>query len=212
MNKRFVRIDFSDFENDELDEAGDVIEEQLTVNIADFPALTVPLATYSGRLSTFSTILGKAIYPEKTADLKTARKALETALRKNGVYINELADGNEVLLAKSGYPLTKERTPVGPLSKATFKKIVSSMGGFDVELDPIPNAKQYILCAMPTEDLLNGSKAIANKYSKWPWYASSTTKFKITDLDNSKKYTMVSVAVGTDPTLTFSDPIERTTQ
>jgi hypothetical protein len=212
MNKKFVRIDFTDFENDELDEAADIIEQQLTDNIADFPALPVLLATYSGLLTAFSNILGLPIYPEKTADLKTARKALETALRKNGVYINELADGNEVLLAKSGYPFAKEPTPVGPLSKSSFKKIVSNMGGFDIELDSIPNARQYIICAMPTEDLLNGNKAIANKYGKWPWYASSTTKFKITDLDNSKKYTMVSVAVGTDPTLTFSDPIERTTQ
>jgi hypothetical protein len=210
--KKSIITDFSGFENDELDEKGDTIDEQLTDNTADFPDLPVVIADYHNHLVTFSTILGKAIYPEKTADLNVAKKVLLKDLRRNGVYINELADGDEVLLAKCGYPYAKEPAPVGPLGKGGFKKVESIIGGFEIEVNVLEHAKGHMLCLIPTIDLINGGRPVANKPGKWPWYHSSNTKFRITDLDPSTKYTLITCGVGTDKTLTFSDPIERTTQ
>ena len=144
--KKHIIIDFSNFENDELDEKGGVIEDQLTDNLADFPALPVPLATYVGYLSDFNTVLNSAIYPERTVELHIKRKLVESDLRKNGVYVNELADGDEMLLAKSGYPFAKDPAPVGELPKASFKDIVSIPGGFLIELNHIEHAKGYLVC------------------------------------------------------------------
>jgi len=212
MIKIKAKVDFTKYEVDELDETSSEIQEQLSTNIADFPGLPFTPVQLLTLLTALRLVVGKPVYPEKRADTKAARLALENALRKNGNKVNEIADGDEVLLAKSGYPLTSPGGPVGPLAKGGFKKVESVPGGFHIDLLKVDNANGYLVCALPTIYLQGDGKALANKYQKWPWYKSSSTKLNITDLDNSVKYTLITVALGTDPTLTFSDPIERTTQ
>jgi hypothetical protein len=207
-----AKIDFSKYEMDDLDEKASTIQSQLNTNIADFPGLPLTPAQLLVLIVALRTVLDSPVYPEKTADTKKALKDLRSALRKLGNKVNEIADGDLVLLAKSGFPTTEPHLPVGQLDKASFKNIVSIPGGFEIDLNKLLHAKGYMVCLLPTIDLLNGSKAIANKFGKWPWYHSTNTKLRITDLDNSVKYTIVAVGVGTDKTLTFSDPIERTTQ
>ena len=67
---------------------------------------------------------------------------------------------------------------------------------------------------MPSEDLLPDGKghAIINSPGKWPWYITTKTKIRIDDLEFGVKYALRVVAIGTDPTLTFSDAVERTTR
>jgi len=184
------------------------ITHLLTDNAADFPALPVDMITFGGLAAAFYTILCRPVYPEKSGDLKAARKAVLKALKKNGVYINEHADGDRVLLGRSGYPLGKPRYPVGALSQTRIKKVTSIMNGFDIELIKVAGARVYIVCVMPSASVIPNDY----HYKKWPWYPFAKTKGRISDLESSVKFTLVAVALGSNPKLTFSTPVEHTTQ
>jgi hypothetical protein len=201
-----AKIDFRRYKHKGLEIISGTILKQLTTNAADFPGLQVNVGTFGGHLNAFSLILSKPDYSGKTAGLITARKLVENDLRKNGVYINELAEGDELLLAKSGYPVSRPRYPVGALPQAKFKSVTSVHGGFEVELEKIPGARAYIICTMPSKDV-DGSD-----YRKWMWHPFANTRATITKLDSSVRYTLVAVAIGTHPSLTYSDKIEKTTQ
>src|SRR5438105_2905872 len=111
MDTLHANIDFSRFTDPTFDEACGKVKNQLTTNAADFPALIITMAIFGSHLVNYRTIADKPIYPEKTADLKAARLVLESDVRKNGVYVNQVAAGNAVLLAKSGYPVSKVHAP-----------------------------------------------------------------------------------------------------
>jgi hypothetical protein len=206
MSKLRAKIDFTQFTDAAFDETCGTIKNQLTDNGADFPGLPITMVIFGGHLVNYRTIADLPIYPEKTADLNAARTILEEDLRQHGNHINTIANGNAVLLAKSGYPVSKEPTPIGPLAKAGFKNVKSIPNGFEIELDKVPHALVYIVCLKPTV------QATTNDYKKWPWYTTTTTKLRIDDLDSAVKYTLVAVAIGSDPTLTFSDEVKGVTQ
>ena len=206
MEKLHANIDFSNFPDAAFDEACGKVKNQLTTNATDFPALIVGMPMFGTHLTAYRTIADKPIYPEKTTELRAARLVLESDIRKNGVYVNTVADGDEVLLVKSGYPISKAHAPVGALAKAVIKKVVSIPNGFEVELEKVPHAIAYLVCVKPT------AQVTTNDYKKWPWYNTSKTKLKIDDLDSGVKYTIVAVAIGSDPTLTFSSEEKGVTQ
>jgi hypothetical protein len=199
MHPLHANIDFSQFTDDAFSTAAHKVLNQLTTNAVDFPGLPVTMLIFGGHLATYDTVLGKPIYPNKTGDLKAARDLTEGDLRKNGVTVNTISNGVLSMLEKSGYPISKEHAPVGPLAQAKFKSISSIANGFDIKLEPIPHAEAYIVCVMPTANVTG------NNYTKWPWYNTSSTSLKITDLDSGVKYTLVVVA-------TFSVPEVHATQ
>src|SRR5258706_15717373 len=96
-------IDFSHFKEDELGPVAIIIKTLLTTNALTFPALPVAAATINTQSGAYTTILGTPDYAGKTADLAAARLTLETSLRKDGLYVNSVANGDAVILAKSGY-------------------------------------------------------------------------------------------------------------
>ena len=213
MHPQQANTDFSQFSESEFDEVCGIIKNQLTTNAADFPALLVSMVTFGTHLTAYRTIADSDIYPEKTADLHEARLVLEDDLKQNGVYVNQVAKGNMVLLQKSGYPISKLHEPTGPLAKGGFKNVNSIPGGFEFDLVKVEHALCYIVCVMITDELVaDGTRGIVNRMATWPWYSTTKTRFTIKDLKFSKKYSLAVVAIGTNPTLTFSDVIERTTQ
>jgi hypothetical protein len=213
MHPQHANTDFSQFSESEFDEICGIIKNQLTANAADFPDLIVTMITFGTHLTTYRTIADSDIYPEKTADLRAARLVLENDLKLNGVYVNQVAAGNLVLLEKSGYPISKLHEPVGALAKGGFKKVTSIPGGFEIELVKVEHAVAYIICVMITDELaIDGTRGVVNLMGTWPWFSTTKTKLTIKNLKFSKKYSLAVVAIGTDPTLTFSDVIERTTQ
>src|SRR4051812_10992734 len=116
-NKQSVIIDFSDYSEDDLGPTVDPIIEELTDNAVVYPDLPVDVATLTVQKGSYTTILGKAAYAGKAADLGGARLTLEGSLRDNGVYINTVAKHDPIKLAQSGYPLTKAAAPIGVLNK-----------------------------------------------------------------------------------------------
>jgi hypothetical protein len=198
--------DFSRFENDELDEKTGTIIEKLTDNAADFPALIVAIAVLTGLHTAYHDILIAPLYDGQGADLKAARKKLEKALKKNGVYVNQVADGDEVLLAKSGYPISDPHTPIGQLAQASFKSVTSISKGFDIKIDVVKKAKGYLVL------VCESSLPVPDDFSDWKWFFLPKTKGLINGLKASTKYRMICVGLGTDLNLNYSEPIERTTQ
>jgi hypothetical protein len=178
----------------------------LGVNAAIFPALPIALLALSGLITTYRNILMGPYYEGKTGDLLNARTALEAALKKIGMYVNEVANGDLAKLEKSGFPISKVPTPVGPLAKAQIKNVNSISKGFEVDLEKIPSAESYLVLTTPA-----GAPAPAD-YRDWQWHFFHKTKGTIQNLNPSTNYKMVAVALGNNPSLTFSDPVERTTQ
>jgi hypothetical protein len=146
------------------------------------------------------------VYAGQGADLKAARKKLEKALKKNGVYVNTVADGDETLLAKSGYPLSDPHTPIGQLAQASFKSVTPISKGFDIKIDVVKKAKGYLVL------VCESSLPVPDDFSDWKWFFLPKTKGLINGLKASTKYRMICVGLGTDLNLNYSEPIERTTQ
>jgi hypothetical protein len=201
-----VIIYFTRYTSGELANAASIIKEELIKNAATFPGLPVSSATIGTQIAALRTASGQADYYGKVQDVKAARKALEKSLRKNGNFINELAEGKEVILARSGYPRTKPRYPVGDVGQASFKKVTSIPGGFQITLKKLPKVRTYIICALPKEAAKNSD------FQKWPWYPFPKTAGVISNLELSTRYKLVAVAIATNGRLVFSDPIEVTTQ
>ena len=198
--------DFTKFENDVLDEKTGTIISELTTNAGDFPDLPVDVITLKGLLTTYHGILVAPLYAGQGADLKTARKKLEKALKKDGVYVNTVADGDNVLLAKSGYPLSDPHTPIGQLAQAVFKNVSPISKGFDVKIIPVPKARGYLVL------VCESSLPVPDDFSDWKWFYLPKSKGLINGLKASTKYRMICVGLGTDLNLNYSEPIERTTQ
>lgn len=205
--KTKVITDFSGYTETELGPATTEITNSLTDNASDFPDLPVPTATVITQNVAYMTILGKPDYHGKSGDLSAARTALETSLKDNGNYINnDVAKGDLVLCQKSGYPLAKTPQPKGPFPKTILKLMpTENPGEFEFEIFGVKDADGYLLC------VVLATSTETNPH-KWEWRWSSKSKGTINGLLSSTRYKAVSVAVGTDPLLTFSDPIERTTQ
>jgi hypothetical protein len=204
--KQQAIIDFSTYTEAALPVTTDVIAAELTLNAATFPGLPVTGAALQLQNNTYRTILGKPDYAGKAADLGAARLVLETSLRSDGVLVNTIAKGDLVILQKSGYPLSKTPQPIGPLPKSTLELTpTNNKGEFTFKIKGVKQASGYIICITP---LVNGE---ADPH-KWQWFWCPKSKGTISNLDGSTRYKAVSVAVGSDPQLTFSDQIERTTQ
>ncbi len=199
--------DFSRYQEDQIGPVAVIIGNSLTLNAADFPGLTFTGAQIITKAGDYTSILGKPIYPSKTADLAASRILLETALHGNGIIVNTIANGNLVLLTKSGYPLTQPHVPAGPLPKALFKNIVSTTnpGEIDFTINTIPHAKGYMVCYLES--------AIAeNDPHKWNWAWFTSASGLLKGLKGSVEYKIVCVGLGTDLSLSFSDPVKRTAQ
>jgi hypothetical protein len=195
MVKQKAIIDFSKYEADEIDETAGTIHNKLVLNAADFPGLPVPMAAFLILVNNYHAILIAPLYDDQTADLKAARALLEEALRDNGNQVNIIAKGDDVLLSKSGYPLSKLPAPIGQLLQAKFKKVTSINKGFEIEIEKVEHAEGYLvftcLSANPApEDI-----------SDWKWHYFPKTKGSISNLSASTKYRIICVGLGTDPNL-----------
>ena len=198
--------DFSRLTEDEIGPTFTIIKNQLTLNAATFPALPVAMIVFGPQIVAYTDILGKDEYAGKAADLAAARLTVETSARKNGIYVNGIANGDLVILEKSGYPLAKPHVPVGPLAKSTLKvNSTENPGEFAFDIEGVTHERGFLLCYTENTDT-EPNPAL------WKWHWSATKRGLLSGIASSTKYKLVSVGLGTDPALSFSDVIVRTTQ
>lgn len=104
MNQTKAIIDFSGYTSAELGPIAQHIHDELTTHAADFPDPPVTLADFQTLITAYAAAL-VARESNASADivaLTAAREALEDALSKLGLFVNLVANGDALLVEKSG--------------------------------------------------------------------------------------------------------------
>jgi hypothetical protein len=99
-------IDFSSYPAAELGPLATHIHTRITANVATFATPTVTLAALLTLITTYNTKLS-ARASKATADalaFNESREALETALASLGGYVNDIAQGDPLIVELSGFP------------------------------------------------------------------------------------------------------------
>ena len=94
MANYHVNIDFSRISQPKFAVLVQLIITSLSNAVLIFVAPIVPIATLKLQLKAYTDILGMAKYPGKKADLAAARLVIETSLKTNGEYVDEVALGD----------------------------------------------------------------------------------------------------------------------
>ncbi|KAK3582463.1 hypothetical protein CHS0354_024010 [Potamilus streckersoni] len=133
MRVHSIRIGFrNETQADFLHLAGEIITK-MTENASLFPNLPVQLKQVTAERDAFRDVFNSSEHVGRTGELHNTRKALEESLRKNGKYVNDVANGNEEILEKSGYPMAKEPSPHGEIPAPTEAGVsLNPDGGFDI--------------------------------------------------------------------------------
>ncbi|KAK3605126.1 hypothetical protein CHS0354_000795 [Potamilus streckersoni] len=143
MVKRHVNIRFRNVKQAELAPLALKIVGDMTANVAVFPKPEPSLAVITDDANVFAVILAKPEYPGRTGDLKNARLDLEAKLKVLGQYVNNVAKGDEAILEKSGFPLSKVPSPHGDIPATTEAGVeLDADGHFDIWATP-PEADYY---------------------------------------------------------------------
>ncbi len=191
MHKAKILTNSTEFGQDEISTLVHEIKNSLATNIGSFPALPVAPGVVLSQIGEYDRINGLAEYVGKTEDLAAERLIVDTTFHKNGVYINELADGNATILARSGYPRAKEPTPVGELPPPDGMKIGhGGLNEFTFDIDVVEHAKGYLIAYTGVEN------PEANPYN-WTLRWTSSHKATLGGFTNGKKYKFASAAVAT---------------
>jgi hypothetical protein len=99
-------IDFTGYSGDALIPAAQGIHDTIVLNAALFPNLPTSMADLQTLITTCQSALVKKASRAiaDTAAFNVTRQALENALSGIGNYVNIVADGDETVILKSGFP------------------------------------------------------------------------------------------------------------
>ncbi|KAK3604989.1 hypothetical protein CHS0354_000654 [Potamilus streckersoni] len=173
-----------------LHAAGKIIDT-MTANAGLFPNLPVSLVQVKAERDDYAKALDSSAHAGKTGEIHQTRKALEESLQKNGNYVNELANGDEVILEKSGYPMEKSHTkygPLPPLQKAVFKNGAVS-GSIEFDLEAMDGCFGYLI----SSTLANSAEADPRRWQT-DWH--STHRGMLKGFERGKEYKFAVAAVG----------------
>ncbi|KAK3582522.1 hypothetical protein CHS0354_024072 [Potamilus streckersoni] len=173
-----------------LHAAGKIIDT-MTANAGLFPNSPVSLVQVKAERDDYAKALDSSAHAGKTGEIHQTRKALEESLQKNGNYVNELANGDEVILEKSGYPMAKSHTkygPLPPLQKAVFKNGAVS-GSIEFDLEAMDGCFGYLI----SSTLANSAEADPRRWQT-DWH--STHRGMLKGFERGKEYKFAVAAVG----------------
>ena len=137
---------------------------------------------------------------------KNARKQeLIDLLIQLGNYVMLTANGDEVMLTSSGFPLTKERQPLPPLVQPEIVKLENGInsGELNVIITSVPGARTYVY--QYTQDPLTDN-------SNWASNNSTLVKFSFNNLEAGKKYWCRVAAYGRNEQVVYSNAVSRIVQ
>jgi hypothetical protein len=137
---------------------------------------------------------------EDTLLKNSARTALEKSLRELAANVQSVSGGDEAIIVSSGFDIRKAPSPVGPLEKPTNVKVTMGVnkGSVVVSCNRIVNAKTYIVYY--TEFPLTPNRV-------WNHEIGTKCKVPVINLISGSKMIFCIAAIGTNPTLTWSDEI-----
>jgi hypothetical protein len=141
-----INLGFSDFTDNELNTLAQHVIDSMTGNL-NFKDSTDLLAIVVSKKTKFNSSLAKSKdggHPEIVAKNED-RAELVTALYNLGLYVQGNSKGSVSILVSSGYPLQKEKEPVGTPAEPTNVQVEKGPISCSavVSCDPIKGVKHY---------------------------------------------------------------------
>jgi hypothetical protein len=172
-----------------------------------FPTIAPPIATLQTAIGDYTAALAAAAQGGKNnIAVKNARKAdLIAVLVSIALDIMKQAEGDLVKLTSTAFPLSKDKTPIGPLGEPQILKLEdgAASGSLMVTVSKVTGAKTYGY--EYTLDPLTEA-------SQWNSEIDSVVKHTFNDLESGKKYWVRVVAYGNNEQESDSDPVSRIVQ
>lgn len=133
------------------------------------------------------------------------RDGLIAVLHSLGRYVDFEADGDEVIILSSGFPVTKKRESRPPVAPVTILKVTdgANPGEAVVRFKRDRNATGYN-CQYTTDPMGAGSV--------WQSQHGTTSKMVVGNLEGGKTYWFRIVTLGRKGQQAMSDPVKRVVQ
>lgn len=183
------------------------IHDGLVTYATTFPTLPVVVADLQDLIDAYEAALALATGPGagkiNTAAKDKAKEDLKNALRSDAKYVNQVIvglirtgtsyDAASVFIIGSGYQLSKDPVPAGPLPGPTPKVYGSyNPGQFYTLLYKVPNAKGYVVRVF---NQTTGATAYDVSFPN--------TRILLTGLTSGNTYSFQFATIGANPTRNF---------
>jgi hypothetical protein len=193
-----VSFDFIEMTPTKKGMFGDNVIAEMSANAIDFPTPDVPLLTLTAKndelkLKTQQALSGDKV---KIAERNETEDEWESLFRKEAEYVQRIANGNKVLIAKSGFHTTD--TEVGPVAVPAQASIdgwanKGRGSGIHVEMEPLSGCKGFVFVISPrnlTGELVIKGDKVKMKEGAGEVDVVFTTKRKVdfTDLNSGQLY------------------------
>jgi hypothetical protein len=198
-----IATSFSSYTDSGIAEKAQHIVNSLTGNVA-YPAPVPALTDVQTAITSFTESLANLGTNGKQGTLlkNQLRDTLQQLLNSLALYVQATGGSDIVVLQGSGYDLQKGKgSPIGILPKPSNFKVVPGpvAGSVKVSFDAIPGANTY---------LFQYAEVVANGDSyAWKNVYSGKSSSLIEGLTSGTQYAFRVCAIGTDPTLVYSDVI-----
>ena len=202
-----VNTAFGELDEGTLSDDSQKIINNLTANATLFAGIPLDATAIAALRTTFNDKRLANYYPGQAAEVGEARSSLETALSKDGNWLNSNFGGDEGALRKSGFPLHKANEAQGTLPQTTLKMI------------PVSNARQldYKISNLKIRDVHYGimyteaSNTDTNP-ANWKFHYAAGRKGTIKGRKSKVDYKFVSFGMGTEAQLVYSEPVTLSAQ
>lgn len=182
------------------------IHDGLLASIATFPTPPVLPAALQTLIDTYTAALAAAFEGSKaqTAAKNLAKLELMSALRVDAGYVNQIVfnlisggttyDDAQTIILETGYELSRDPTPAGPLLIGAVKNAGSfAKGQFSCLIERVPNAIGYQVKYAPD---------VVDAVTKFATFTNG--RIVINGLTSGVYYTFELAAIGTNPTRTYN--------
>lgn len=201
---------FQNYTDSDLLPAAQNIHDGLLASIATFPTPPVLPAALQTLIDNYAAALSLATGPgagiQNTINKNAEKRTLQDALRQDAMYVNTIITGliasgstyeaTQLLIANTGYQLSKDPTPAGPLPAVEIKKNGSfTKGQYYILLKKIVNAKGYAV------------KVVDNDAATAVELTFPGVRITINGLISGHNYTFAIAAIGANPSRNFATQI-----
>lgn len=201
--KSKIITDFAAESNANYSDTVTISCKSLDANSGSFTGLPNVTADVMELLGKFNGIRLQPVYDSQTIDTNNARLKVDIVFTANCTWINTFAKGDLSVLKKSGVPLQKE-DEAQPQLPATI--IVVNNTKVDGQLEyhishlPFQGIKYGVMYTLETNE--------DNNAANWKFFYCGGIRHGIIEgLTSKANYKMVAFGMGTDKTITYSEPI-----
>jgi hypothetical protein len=196
-----INLDFSHYSDPALASVVGGILTDMAAAVATFPTPTPTLPNMQTALDDFIDALndsqGGSYVNHSIKNDK--RLALEKLLKKLGNYVRLTADDDHTKLLLSGFPMSEESGPIGPLPKPTLTiKVGPASGTLQLKSTNVKGADSFNFDYTTTP---------VTPQSVWTTVTSSRSKIELTGLPSGVQHAFRVTPIGADPSRTPSDII-----